>query len=46
MLGLSTLLTSTMPDQERTIVALKVAGLRGKVRVAIGGVPVTQRYAD
>ena len=45
-LGLSTLLTSTMPNQERTIAALKVAGLRGKVKVAIGGVPVTQRYAD
>ncbi len=46
ILGLSALLTGTMPAQERTIEALKTAGLRDKVKVAIGGAPVTQRYAD
>jgi len=37
ILGLSALLTSTMPNQERTIAALKASGLRDKVKVAIGG---------
>ena len=46
ILGLSALLTGTMSSQERTIEALKAAGLRDKVKVAIGGAPVTQRYAD
>jgi len=40
------LLTSTMPNQERTIAALKASGLRDKVKVAIGGPVVTQRYAE
>ena len=46
VLGLSALLTVTMPAQEQTIQALKAAGLRDKVKVAIGGAPVTQTYAD
>lgn len=46
ILGLSALLTSTMPNQEQTIKALKAAGLKDKVKVAIGGAPVTQQYAD
>jgi len=46
ILGLSALLTSTMPNQERTIEALKAAGLRDKVKVAVGGAPVSQRYTD
>ena len=46
ILGLSALLTVTMPAQERTIEALKAAGLRGKVKVAIGGASVSQHYAD
>ncbi len=46
ILGLSALLTSTMPNQERTIAALKASGLRDKVKVAIGGPVVTQRYAE
>lgn len=46
VLGLSALLTSTMIAQEQTIEALKAAGLRDKVKVAIGGAPVTQAYAD
>ena len=46
ILGLSALLTSTMPVQEEAIKALKEAGLRQKVKVMIGGAPVTQAYAD
>jgi len=46
ILGLSALLTSTMSNQERTIAALKASGLRDKVKVAIGGPVVTQRYAE
>ena len=46
ILGLSALLTATMPNQERTIEALEVAGLRDKVKVAIGGAVCSQRYAD
>ncbi len=46
ILGLSALLTSTMPMMEETIKALEEAGLRQKVKVIIGGAPVTQSYAD
>jgi len=46
VLGLSALLTVTMPAQEQTIQALKATGLRDKVKVAIGGAPVTQSFAD
>ena len=46
ILGLSALLTTTMPAQEQAIEALKAAGLRDKVKVAVGGAPVNQRYAD
>ena len=46
ILGLSALLTSTMPMMEATIKALEAAGLRQKTRVIIGGAPVTQAYAD
>ena len=46
ILGLSALLTSTMPMLEETIEALEKAGLRQKTKVIIGGAPVTQSYAD
>ena len=46
VLGLSALLTMTMPNQTRTIEALKAAGLRDKVKVAIGGAVCTQDFAD
>ena len=46
ILGLSALLTSTMPMMEETIKALEEAGLRQKVKVILGGAPVTQAYAD
>jgi len=46
VIGLSALLTTTMPGMKSTIEALEEAGIRGKVKVIIGGAPVTQRYAD
>ena len=45
ILGLSALLTGTMPNQRQTIEALKATGLRGKVKVAIGGAMCTQHWA-
>ena len=46
ILGLSALLTTTMSSQQRTIESMKTAGLRDKVKVAIGGAVVSQRFAD
>ena len=46
VLGMSALLTTTMRTMEHTINALKEAGLRDKVKVIIGGAPVTQNYAE
>ena len=46
VLGLSSLLTSTMPAQKDVIEKLKTAGLRGDVKVIIGGSPTTQEWAD
>ncbi len=44
--GLSALLTTTMPEMKNTIDALREAGLRDRVKVFIGGAPVTQSFAD
>jgi len=46
ILGLSALLTTTMPVMGRVIKALDVAGLRSSVKVIVGGAPVTQDYAN
>jgi 5-methyltetrahydrofolate--homocysteine methyltransferase len=46
VIGLSALLTTTMPSMKNTIEAVQEAGLQGKVKVIIGGAPVTQKYAD
>ncbi|MDI7275513.1 MAG: corrinoid protein [Anaerolineae bacterium] len=46
VVALSALLTTTMPSMKTTIDALAAAGLRERVKVIIGGAPVTQRYAD
>jgi 5-methyltetrahydrofolate--homocysteine methyltransferase len=45
LLGMSALLTTTMSNMEATVQALQSAGLRDKVKVFIGGAPVTQDYA-
>ena len=44
LIGMSALLTTTMPSMEKTIKALKQAGIAAKTM--IGGAPVTQAYAD
>ena len=44
LIGMSALLTTTMPGMEKTIKALKLAGVTAKVMV--GGAPVTQSFAD
>ncbi len=46
VIALSALLTTTMPSMKDTVDALAEAGLKGKVKVIIGGAPVTQSYAD
>jgi 5-methyltetrahydrofolate--homocysteine methyltransferase len=46
VVGLSALLTTTMPSMQSTIEALEESGMREKVKVIIGGAPVTQKYAD
>ena len=46
ILGLSALLTTTMPRMKDVIKALKEAGVRDKVRVMVGGAPITQDFAD
>jgi 5-methyltetrahydrofolate--homocysteine methyltransferase len=46
VVGMSALLTTTMRVMEHTIKALEEAGLRDKVKVMIGGAPVTQSFSD
>jgi 5-methyltetrahydrofolate--homocysteine methyltransferase len=43
---MSALLTTTMPNMKTTIEALEEANLRDKVKVMIGGAPVTDEYAN
>jgi 5-methyltetrahydrofolate--homocysteine methyltransferase len=45
-LGLSALLTTTMPEMKAVVDALEKQGLRRSVRVVIGGAPVTAEYAQ
>ena len=46
MLCLSALLTTTMPMMRQTVDAVVESGLRDRVRILIGGSPVTKEYAD
>ena len=46
IVGISALMTTTMPAMKRTIDAFEQAGLRDQVKVMIGGAPVNQAYAD
>jgi 5-methyltetrahydrofolate--homocysteine methyltransferase len=46
VVAMSALLTTTMPNMKTTLDALEEAGVRDKVRVMVGGAPVTQAYAD
>ena len=45
VIGMSALLTTTMPSMKTTIDALDAAGLRNNIKVIIGGAPVTELYA-
>lgn len=46
VIGMSALLTTTMPMMKAVIDMLNAEGLRDKVKVMIGGAPITQEYAD
>lgn len=46
IIAMSALLTTTMPGMKTTVDEVVKAGLKGNVKVMIGGAPVTQRYAD
>ena len=46
VLGMSALLTTTMPNMGRTIEAFIDADLRDEVQIMVGGAPVTQEFSD
>jgi 5-methyltetrahydrofolate--homocysteine methyltransferase len=46
LMGMSALLTTTMPNMGKTIEAFLDAGLRDEVKIMVGGAPVTQAFAD
>jgi len=46
ILGMSALLTTTMPKMGETINALKEAGIRDQIKIMAGGAPVTQDFVD
>jgi 5-methyltetrahydrofolate--homocysteine methyltransferase len=46
IVGLSALLTTTMPAMKKTLDVFRTAGIRGRIKVMIGGAPITQSYAD
>lgn len=46
IVAMSALLTTTMPAMRTTVDALKNAGVREKVKILVGGAPITQRYAE
>jgi len=46
ILGMSALLTTTMPAMKSSIDAITAAGVRDNVKIVVGGAPLTQEYAD
>lgn len=46
VVGLSALLTTTMIKMKTTIEAIQEAGLRSQIRIAVGGAPVTEQFAE
>ena len=46
LIGMSALLTTTMGAMKSTVDAIKDAGLKGKVKIMVGGAPLTQSFAD
>jgi 5-methyltetrahydrofolate--homocysteine methyltransferase len=45
ILGMSALLSTTMPSMKATLEALEKAGIRDQVKVLVGGAPVTDKFA-
>jgi 5-methyltetrahydrofolate--homocysteine methyltransferase len=45
LIGMSTLLTTTMPVMRQVVAMIEERGLRGKIRTIVGGAPVTAEYA-
>ena len=46
IVAMSALLTTTMPSMQATVKALEKAGLRARVKVMVGGAPLTEKYAQ
>jgi 5-methyltetrahydrofolate--homocysteine methyltransferase len=46
IVGLSALLTTTMPAMKTTIEAFRAAGIQGQIKIMVGGAPVTSKYAE
>jgi 5-methyltetrahydrofolate--homocysteine methyltransferase len=46
IVGMSALLTTTMPKMNETVQALTEAGLRDKVKIIVGGAPVTPQFVE
>jgi 5-methyltetrahydrofolate--homocysteine methyltransferase len=46
ILGMSALLTTTMPNMGKTIEAIEEVGLRDTVKIMLGGAPLSQEFAD
>ncbi len=46
IVGMSALLTTTMPKMDETVKALKEAGIREQVKIMAGGAPVAQKFVD
>jgi 5-methyltetrahydrofolate--homocysteine methyltransferase len=46
LIAMSALLTTTMGSMKETVASLQSHGLKGKVKVIVGGAPLTQSYAD
>jgi 5-methyltetrahydrofolate--homocysteine methyltransferase len=46
VLGLSSLLTTTMPEMQKVVSLIQERGLRGRVKIMIGGAPVDARFAE
>jgi len=45
VIGMSALLTTTMMQMKATVESLQAAGLKGKVKIVVGGAPVTDEFA-
>jgi 5-methyltetrahydrofolate--homocysteine methyltransferase len=45
VVGMSALLTSTMPEMKYTIQSIESAGLRSQIKTILGGAPVTESFA-